>query len=153
MKVQLKSQLIAKFYTLLVFLYVFVPQVAVARTYGSEAYGTCEYGEDCPVAVTETPQTPASDGGFFDKYGWILFAALFLLSLFLFFLLLAKRRRKKEEENQTANYNPMVMPAQPVNPPPPSDNNPSISTMPPPNYQPPDDDNQPQPPATVFKPQ
>jgi hypothetical protein len=91
MKFKLWPPAIAKLLVLLTAFYVFMPQLALAGTYGAGAYGSCRYSTGCAQPHR----------GFFDRYGWLIFfATLILISLLWLILLLARRRRKSTDEDQ-----------------------------------------------------
>lgn len=89
MKSKPRLKFIPKHLALLLIFSVFGTQQVLASTYGSGAYGSCTYGGGC---------APPAHKGFFDKYGWLIFLLIFLISLVLLLLLLLARRRKKDKD-------------------------------------------------------
>lgn len=98
MKLQLRFNFVPKLLIALqLFFYSFVPIKVLATPYGGCSYGGDSRTEKClqPTTTINVVQSPQS---FFDKYGWIIFGALTLLSIVLFILLLLARRRKRPDD-------------------------------------------------------
>ncbi|PJE65494.1 hypothetical protein COU91_01300 [Candidatus Saccharibacteria bacterium CG10_big_fil_rev_8_21_14_0_10_47_8] len=98
MKLQLWLKLIPKLLILLLSFYVFVPQLVLASTYGSDAYGSCRYQEGCSASSDSSGMSPIPNKSLFNKYELIIFASFILISLLLLMILLLARRRKKSAD-------------------------------------------------------
>jgi len=107
MKLQLRLKFIPKLLVLLLFFFGFAPLQALATPYGGCAYGGDSRVENCLKSSTSITVTQPPDKSFFDKYGWVLFAGLILLSAVLFILLLLARRRKKSDEKDQRKSPPL----------------------------------------------
>lgn len=112
MKLLPPAKHILKLLVLLLSFYSLAPIQTLAVPYGSCAYGSDSRMENClesdnfSPSIISQPPSPS----FLDKYEWILFGALILLSMTLFILLVLARRHKSGD---ISNQPPPSTTAQP----------------------------------------
>lgn len=97
---------IPKLLTLLLFYYVFVPQLVLARPYGSDAYSSCRYQEDCLALNDYSGASSIPDKSLFNNYELIIFALLILVSILLLAIFLHAHRRKKPADEDVSLSTP-----------------------------------------------
>jgi hypothetical protein len=99
MKPQSGLTIIPKLFVLLLCFYIFIPQLALASTYGSSVYGDCHYQEGCSSASGPGDINPIPNKSFFNKYEWLIFGVSVLIFILLLITLLIRRRKNSKNES------------------------------------------------------